>query len=98
MLCSRVSSPMPWLTFPSDPDRALDVLLAPRTSHYCGRQSDGEVAELVVGSNHRHAAPGPRRTEGSPRRRAGFVGMLGSHLIPPAQRASCGRSAGTHAK
>ncbi|HYZ37523.1 MAG TPA: hypothetical protein VE673_12505 [Pseudonocardiaceae bacterium] len=59
---------------------------------------DGEVAELVVGSNHRHAAPGPRRTEGSPRRRAGFVGMLGSHLIPPAQRASCGRSAGTHAK
>lgn len=44
---------------------------------------DGEVAELVVGSNHRHAAPGPRRTEASPRRRAAFVGMLGSHLIPP---------------
>lgn len=63
MLCSRVSSPMPWLTFPSDPDRALDVLLAPRTSHYCGRRS--RWRSRGVG---RRLQPPPRGTGPPPHR------------------------------
>jgi hypothetical protein len=36
MLRFRVSAQSPWPILPSDPDRALDALLAPGTTHYRG--------------------------------------------------------------